>query len=121
MTPLSIAIFVVLLGAGILCSFALGFVMAFWKTKAFLLGVRPAGISMLYRAAVVASLVMAVLMMHPMGLLVPVPAILVGVTVALIDVSHMDDYARSRFLAENKGRYSDPVALFDRDGKRHWG
>lgn len=93
-----------------------GFVCAFWKTKASLLGVRPAGITILYKASCVLSVSMAMLMMTPLGLLATVPGMIVGATVALLDVVKMDDDDRHRFLRTNSGRYCDPLGILDVSG-----
>lgn len=93
-----------------------GFVCAFWKTKASLLGVRPAGIMILYKASCILSVSMALLLLTPLGLLATVPGMIVGATVALLDVSKMDDDERQRFLRANSGRYSDPLGIVDARG-----
>jgi hypothetical protein len=95
-----------------------GFVCAFWKTKACLLGVRPAGIAILYKASGVLCVSMAMLMSTPLGLLATVPGMIVGATVALLDVIKMDDSERQRFLIANSGRYFDPLGISDVSDKR---
>ena len=90
-----------------------GFVCAFWKTKASLLGVRPTGIMILYKASCVLCVSMAMLMLTPIGLLATLPGMIVGATVALLDVIKMDDGDRERFLRSNSGRYFDPLGIAD--------
>jgi hypothetical protein len=94
-----------------------GFVCAFWKTKASLLGARPGcGIVILYKASAVLSVSMALLLLTPFGLLSTVPGMIVGATVALLDVVKMNDDDRQRFLRANSGRYSDPIGIVDARG-----
>jgi hypothetical protein len=95
-----------------------GFVCAFWKTKASLLGVRPAGIMILYKASCVLSVSMAIVLATPFGLLATLPGMIVGATVALLDVVKMDDTDRQRFLAANSGRYFDPLGIVDASNRR---
>ena len=93
-----------------------GFVCAFWKTKASLLGVRPDVIMILYKASGALSVSMALLLLTPLGLLATLPGMIVGATIALLDVVKMDDDDRQRFLRDNRGRYFDPLGIMDASG-----
>ena len=93
-----------------------GFVCAFWKTKASLLGVHPAGIMILYKVSCALSVAMALLLLTPLALLATVPGMIIGATVALLDVVKMDDDDRQRFLRANSGRYFDPLGIIDASG-----
>lgn len=111
-TASTVVLFTLVISLTVSC-LAVGFTCAFWKTKAVLLGVRPAGITLLYKVSGALSVSMALLLMTPFALLAPVPGMVMGATVALLDVVQMDDGDRQRFLRNNSGRYFDPLRITD--------
>lgn len=113
MNPFNAVLFFSLLSAMTVSCLVIGFVCAFWKTKATLLGVRPAGIMILYKVSGALCLSMAFLLATPFGLIATVPGMIMGATVALLDVIKMDDSDRQRFLETNSGRYCDPLGISD--------
>jgi hypothetical protein len=113
MTPVHVVLIFTLILALTISCLAVGFVCAFWKTKASLLGVHPTGIMILYKVSGVLSVAMAMVLMTPLGLLATLPGMVMGATIALLDVVKMDDSDRQRFLRANSGRYFDPLTIID--------
>jgi xanthine/uracil/vitamin C permease (AzgA family) len=95
---------------------AVGYATAFWQTKATLLGVRPTGILVLYKASLCLSILICLVLASPLGLFAAAPAVIIGSTMALINVSHMDDQDRVNFLIHNRTRYADPHQIEMRNG-----
>lgn len=98
----------------IVSSLVIGFVTAFWRSKAFLLGAKPHGITILYKVSVCLCLGLALFISSPYGLLALAPGMIIGSTIAILDVVQMSDEERQVFLSKNRGRYSAPIEITDR-------